>query len=103
MIWGRNFYRFWQNALHKEGEVCNQCPGLYQRHSPGLYWAYGDYTFVQDGATAHTARQTMEYCRENGIDVKTQSPKSPDLNPMRWSGPIWRGKWRKEGLTAKPD
>ncbi|CAG9323998.1 unnamed protein product [Blepharisma stoltei] len=24
----------------------------------------GDYTFVQDGATAHTARQTMEYCRE---------------------------------------
>ncbi|CAG9333963.1 unnamed protein product [Blepharisma stoltei] len=37
---GRNFYRFWQNALHKEGEVCNQCPGLYQRHSPGLYWAF---------------------------------------------------------------
>ncbi|CAG9317540.1 unnamed protein product [Blepharisma stoltei] len=22
---------------------------------------------------------------------------------LRWSGPIWRGKWRKEGLTAKPD
>ncbi|CAG9326705.1 unnamed protein product [Blepharisma stoltei] len=37
---GRNFYRFWQNALHKEGEVCNQCPGLYQRHSPGLYWTF---------------------------------------------------------------
>ncbi|CAG9332773.1 unnamed protein product [Blepharisma stoltei] len=37
----------------------------------------GDYTFVQDGATAHTARQTMEYCRENGIDVKTQIAEEP--------------------------
>ncbi|CAG9333799.1 unnamed protein product [Blepharisma stoltei] len=52
----------------------------------------GDYTFVQDGATAHTARQTMEYCRENGIDVKTQSPKSPDLNPIEV---IWANLKRK--------
>ncbi|CAG9312191.1 unnamed protein product [Blepharisma stoltei] len=57
----------------------------------------GDYTFVQDGATAHTARQTMEYCREKTDWCEDSIAEEPR------SGPIWRGKWRKEGLTAKPD
>ncbi|CAG9324231.1 unnamed protein product [Blepharisma stoltei] len=53
----------------------------------------GDYTFVQDGVTQPILQGRLwEYCRENGIDVKTQSPKSPDLNPIEM---IWANLKRK--------
>ena len=33
---------------------------------------------IQDGATTHTSRKTIEFCNK----ILTQSPKSPDLNPI---------------------
>ena len=45
----------------------------------------GEYIFVQDGATAHTANATQQYLKDNNINFwkKNQWPaKSPDLNPI---------------------
>ena len=44
--------------------------------------------FVQDGAKAHTAAETIQYLQRAGIDVVMDwSPRSPDLNPIEllWS------------------
>lgn len=48
------------------------------------------WTLQQDWAPAHSARSTMEFCKNNGIDVWDKSlwpANSPDLNPMDFS--IW--------------
>ena len=37
---------------------------------------------IQDGATSHTAKKTKEWCENMQIKVMTQSPKSPDMNPI---------------------
>ena len=37
---------------------------------------------VQDGATAHTSRKTIEFCNHHKIPIITQSPRSPDLNSI---------------------
>lgn len=50
----------------------------------------GDYTFQQDGARAHTARDTIAYLREHVPDLLEPSQwpaNSPDLNPVDYS--IW--------------
>lgn len=50
----------------------------------------GDWTFMQDGAPAHTAKVTQDWCRTNlpnFISKDEWPPSSPDLNPMDYS--IW--------------
>ena len=38
--------------------------------------------FMQDGAPAHTAKNTKNFLQERGISVLKWPPKSPDLNPI---------------------
>ena len=38
--------------------------------------------FMQDGAPAHTAKNTKKFLEEKGISVLKWPPKSPDLNPI---------------------
>ena len=42
---------------------------------------------IQDRAAAHTANFTKQYLEDYGINFKTQSPMSPDMNPIEkfWS------------------
>src|SRR6218665_2534562 len=55
-----------------------------------------EFTFQQDGASAHTARVTQEwlhaYCSEI-IEKDRWPPNSPDLNPLDYHvwGPCWKG------------
>ena len=49
-----------------------------------------EYTFQQDGARAHTARETVAYLEQNVpdfIEPTLGPPNSPDINPMDYS--IW--------------
>ena len=49
-----------------------------------------DLTFQQDGATAHTASPTQQWCKEHlpsFIQKKRWSSNSPDLNPLDYS--VW--------------
>lgn len=49
-----------------------------------------DWTFQQDGATAHTHTLTQKWCRGNFpsfLDKRHWPPNSPDLNPLDYS--IW--------------
>ena len=38
--------------------------------------------FMQDNATPHKARLTMDYLRQNNINLQPHPAKSPDLNPI---------------------
>ena len=42
----------------------------------------GTDTFMQDGATCHTARTLMRWLQEQGIPTLKWPPNSPDLNPI---------------------
>ncbi|CAG9326273.1 unnamed protein product [Blepharisma stoltei] len=105
MIWGGIFYRFWQNALHKEGEVCNQCPGLYQRHSPGLYWAFRWRLHLRSGwgnspyckADYGIFQRKRDWCEDSIAEEPRSQSNWDDL------GQFEEESERKEGLTAKPD
>ena len=49
-----------------------------------------DWTFQQDGATAHTHQKTQQWCFENFpsfLNKDQWPPNSPDLNPLDYS--IW--------------
>jgi transposase len=49
-----------------------------------------DFTFQQDGATSHTAKETQRWCKrnfENFIPKDEWPPYSPDLTPLDYS--IW--------------
>ena len=40
------------------------------------------YVLVQDGARVHTANICKGYCAACNINCETQSPNSPDINPI---------------------
>ena len=44
--------------------------------------ATNEMILIQEGATAHTAKKTSSFFSDHGIKFKTQSPHSPDLNPI---------------------
>ena len=49
------------------------------------------FTYQQDGATAHTDRHTQKWCKDNFWDFWPKSrwpPNSPDLNPLDYS--MWQ-------------
>jgi hypothetical protein len=49
-----------------------------------------NWLFQQDGASAHTAKKTQEWCHNNFhsfIPAEKWPPNSPDLNPLDYS--IW--------------
>lgn len=49
-----------------------------------------DWTYQQDGATCHTARESIDWCKENFprfIDKDRWPANSPDLNPLDYS--VW--------------
>lgn len=51
----------------------------------------GDFTLQQDGARSHTSVYTLQYLRENKIDLLEPEfwpPNSPDLNPVDYS--VWQ-------------
>jgi hypothetical protein len=60
-----------------------------------------EFTFQQDGATAHTDHHTQKWCEDYFLDLWPASrwpPNSPDLNPLDYS--IWNElcgqmNWRK--------
>lgn len=64
-----------------------------------------DYTYQQDGATCHTARDSIDWCRANFprlIEKDRWPPNSPDLNPLDYS--VWNEfvqamNWKK--ITSK--
>ena len=56
----------------------------------------GDYIFQQDGARAHTAKDTIKYIKDNMPDYippEMWPPNSPDLNPVDYG--IWESFMRK--------
>ena len=56
----------------------------------------GDYIFQQDGARAHTAKDTIKYIKDNMpgyIPPEMCPPNSPDLNPVDYG--IWESFMRK--------
>ena len=65
----------------------------------------GNWTFQQDGATAHTDKRTQKWCADNlpaFIEKKRWPANSPDLNPLDYS--VWNElvqaiKWDK--VTSK--
>ena len=42
----------------------------------------GDPLFQQDNARVHTARDTLTWLEDNGINFEDHRPLSPDLNPI---------------------
>jgi len=57
------------------------------------------WTFQQDGAPAHTARNTTDYLKKEKIDsIKPNMwpPNSPDLNPVDYA--VWEP-FSKESTT----
>jgi transposase len=47
-----------------------------------IWYPNGDATFMQDGAPCHTARNVMNFLRENNVPVLSWPGNSPDLNPI---------------------
>ena len=64
-----------------------------------------DWTFQQDGATAHTAKRTQRWCEDNlprFIRKERWRPNGPDLNPLHssvWNEIVQGIKWNK--VTSK--
>ena len=60
-----------------------------------------DWTFQQDGATAHTHALTQQWCKDNFpsfLDKDHWPPNSPDLNPLDysiWDGFVYQMDWNK--------
>lgn len=42
----------------------------------------GNFIFQQDGAPCHTAKKSMQWFRDNGVEVLSWPGNSPDLNPI---------------------
>ena len=60
------------------------------------------YTFMQDGASSHTANKAQEWCKSNFpdfMDKKAWPPTSPDLNPLDYFA---RGYLQREVEKASP-
>lgn len=49
---------------------------------------------LQDGARAHTAEETLEFCDEHDISIKQNPPSSPELNPIE---KVWN--WMKDEVN----
>ncbi|KAF7693001.1 Transposable element Tc1 transposase [Cucumispora dikerogammari] len=55
--------------------------------SASIIWLGSNFIFQQDNASAHTARHTTSWFRENSVNVLNWPAQSPDLNPIKniWS------------------
>ena len=53
-----------------------------------------DMQLLQDGAKAHTAIETLEFCDESDISIKQNPPSSPKLNPIE---KVWN--WLKNEIN----
>ncbi len=61
----------------------------------------GNYVFQQDGAPAHTAKNTQDFLSANMADYWSKELLPPDLNPLDYS--IWSVMQLEVGATAHSD
>lgn len=59
--------------------------------------------FQQDGASCHTAKSTMNWLRDNRIEVIDWPSSSPDLNPIENLWGIMKKKLRNDRPTTKDE
>lgn len=55
-----------------------------------------DYEILQDGAPAHTSKDTLEYCDEHDVTIRQNPSHSPDLNPIE---KVWG--WMKQEIDKQ--
>ena len=60
-----------------------------------------DFTFQQDLAPAHSARSTMRWLRDHGIEVLPWPVNSPDLNPIENLWGLMKRRMSKERASTQ--
>jgi transposase len=94
---------YYRNKLLK-----NMIPEMNALANGKFVAAKGEYVFMQDGARAHTAGESLQYLRENVpqlLEPEMWPPNSPDLNPCDYSiwGLLEKNVYHGRKITSLPE